>query len=434
MKPRPIPKYILKRLHELDMKNCPDQKGQPRFYAYLAKIRGELVKITVACKSYYKKWYCKQVAIHGTRSAYCLAKDIDYKYCVAGYRVGWHEEGLCKYETYYEKGWLKYDFKYFNIPHTTIVNKEFLATFPEIKYSAWQYYEGACIIKYLRLWAKHPQTEYLLKFGLHKIHDSITILKLIAKDKQFCKFLIANKDAIIMSHYYVPVIIAGYKTEKSLNYLQSREEFKKRCKNDQGLQRLGKMFNRDLEKFFTYLDEQNTNARSYLDYLNACEFLGLNMNLAKHRFPHNFQRWHDTRIDEMNARKAELDAEKKAQLYEQFGMVANKYLRLQKKGLYAVIIAKSPAELIREGAELNHCVGRVNYDQKMAREETLIFFIRSLSEPDTPFVTLEYSPQSRKVLQCYGVKDTRPDESVLTFVNNDWLPYANKQLKRRKIS
>ena len=32
-------------------------------------------------------------------------------------------------------------------------------------------------------------------------------------------------------------------------------------------------------------------------------------------------------------------------------------------------IAKSPAELVEEGNALSHCVGRMNYDQKMLREE-----------------------------------------------------------------
>ena len=94
------------------------------------------------------------------------------------------------------------------------------------------------------------------------------------------------------------------------------------------------------------------------------------------------------------------------------------------------MIARSPQDLIREGDILHHCVGRMNYDQKFAREESLIFFVRNASDPETPFVTVEYSLLQHKVLQCYGEHDHRPDDNVLEFVNKKWLPYANRKLKK----
>ncbi|MBQ7340246.1 MAG: PcfJ domain-containing protein [Clostridia bacterium] len=55
------------------------------------------------------------------------------------------------------------------------------------------------------------------------------------------------------------------------------------------------------------------------------------------------------------------------------------------------IIAKSPSELINEGSILHHCVGNMGYDQKVVDEKSLIFFIRTKDQPDTPLVTVEYS-------------------------------------------
>ena len=72
----------------------------------------------------------------------------------------------------------------------------------------------------------------------------------------------------------------------------------------------------------------------------------------------------------------------------------------------------------------------MGYDQKFAREESLIFFIRNRLWPNTPCVTLEYSPKTHKVLQCYGEHDTKPADEVLEFVNKKWLPYANRKLKK----
>ena len=72
----------------------------------------------------------------------------------------------------------------------------------------------------------------------------------------------------------------------------------------------------------------------------------------------------------------------------------------------------------------------MNYDQKFAREESLIFFIRNISSPDIPFVTVEYSLEKHKILQRYGYHDTKPDTEVLDYVNNIWLPYANRKIRQ----
>lgn len=75
-------------------------------------------------------------------------------------------------------------------------------------------------------------------------------------------------------------------------------------------------------------------------------------------------------------------------------------------------------------------VGELIYYTDMVREESLIFFIRNKQEPNTPFVTVEYSISQKKVLQCYGEHDHKPNEEVLHYVNKVWLPYANRTLKQ----
>jgi len=429
---KPIPKYIVTKIQRQDRRAWPEQKGQTRFYSYLTKIQKELVKITVAVKNHKERWYCKQVAVHGVKSDKCLVRDMEYVYFGYGYRVGWYAEGLYKYKKWYEDGiWYGVDCKYFN-PFTVPVNLDYVERFPEYRYSAHQYFKGRCVIEYLRLYKQYPQTEYFLKLGLHKIHDSVTVLKRIAKDKQFCKWLIANKIEISAGYYYIETIMRAYKTGKPLKQVQAFAECKKKLNKDSNLQPLKELFGHDLERFFAYLDAQGSDPNSYLDYLKACNHLGLDMTLPKNRFPHNFKRWHDIRIDEYHTARALTDAEERAELYRQFSVVAEKYTALQDHGnaAYAVLIATSPAELMREGEILCHCVGRMGYDQRMAREESLIFFVRIRENPGVPFVTVEYSLKNKKVLQCYGAGSVKPDDAVLTFVNKVWLPFANKTLKK----
>ncbi len=156
------------------------------------------------------------------------------------------------------------------------------------------------------------------------------------------------------------------------------------------------------------------------------------MSRDKNLFPHDFKRWHDIRIDEAHERKAEIDERKRKEMFASFRSVADKYLTLQEfsKNGYVVIIAKSPAELEREGELLHHCVGRGSYSQKFLREESLIFFIRKKKSPEIPIATVEYSIEGRQILQCRGEHNKKPQQSLLNFVNDMWLPYANKQLKQ----
>lgn len=129
---KPIPKYMLKLIQKRDKKSFPQQNGQTRFFSYLAKFNGELVKVTVACRNKGKQWYCKQVTIHDVHSPDCLVKDIDFYY-IARYVVDWYEQGLTKYPKWYDYGkWFKAESKYFNMYCSPIINVEYALKFKNI--------------------------------------------------------------------------------------------------------------------------------------------------------------------------------------------------------------------------------------------------------------------------------------------------------------
>ena len=429
---KPIPKYIQKKIKLYDDKLKTTPLGRTRFYAYFTKNDGELVKVTVAVREYKKQWYCKPVVIHGVHSDRCFGKDIKFTY-IAGYSVGWHEQGLSKYPDWYESndwGWSSDDS--FD-PYAPIVNRDYiLQHFPEYKYSAVDRYTGTQVFKYLRLYEKFPQIEYLTKLGLHNIAMSTQILRLCGKDKKFYKWIAKNRQDIIRSSYYVSSIIKAYNTNKPIYEVNNFAKRKIKFDHADRIDNVKALVKKEVGKFLDYIEQQNTNFYSYRDYLNACQYLGLDMNEEKNRYPHDFKRWHDIRIDEYRSAKALKDEQERKEFYDKFAAVATKYLTLEydKKSAYMSIIAKNPNELITEGNALHHCVGRMNYDQKFAREESLIFFIRTKEQPDVPFVTIEYSPSQKRVLQCYGDNDTKPDDGVIEFVNKKWLPYANKKIKQ----
>lgn len=425
---RPVPQYIVERIRKLDNKTNIEPAGATRYYSYLTKNDGELVKVTVAVRYYRKKWLYKQVAVHGIHSKDCFVKDM-VLYYIGGYHTGWSDEGIGKYEKWYEGGWGTNEDKYFN-PFAPLVNKEFIDKLPEYKYSEYKNC-NMDVLQYLRIYEKYPQTEYLIKAGLAKLVTSKQILERVGKDKSFRKYLYKNRDIIMNNYLYTHSILKAYKTGKSLLAIQNLEVAKKSL-NVGNYKDIRELFKGKTDAFLEYIAKNETSISSYNDYLRACRYLGLDMSLEKNLLPHDFKRWHDIRIDEYRTKRALEEAEKRKELYDKFSIVADKYTPLQKmsKGVFVCIIAKSPEDLIREGEHLHHCVGRMNYDQKFIREETLIFFIRNANEPEKPLVTIEYSLSKKKILQCYGDHDSKPNADIEEFVYKKWLPYANRKLKK----
>ena len=438
---KPIPKYILEKIQKLDKRLEIKPCGRLRFYSYLTMNDGELVKVTCAVKVYKNVWYCKQVAVHGMHSEMCFCRDIKYNY-MSGFQVDFFAEGMRQYSDfqYYADGkW--YDTcedKYFH-PYAPTVNPEYAYKLPEFKYSACELYKGDDIIEYLRTYEAHPQAEMLVKLGFSSyIVLSKQILTQIGKDKSFRKWLYKNREAVNRKIYYVSSIISAYKQNKTIDDIQAFEKRKKEL-NQSWYKSVREIAKTNYERFFAYLDKQNIGLALYRDYLRACIELNLDMTLDINRYPHDFYHFHDMRIAEMNTaiaykneqRRKEAEEEQK-RLAEKFIAVARKFMPLQSldNGAFVVYIAQSPSELVREGEALHHCVGKMGYDRKFAREQSLIFFVRSAEATDTPLVTIEYDIKSKSIKQCYADHNHKPDQAITDYVNNVWLPHANKQIKK----
>lgn len=453
---KPIPQYMLSLIKKEDMKRRVEPTGETRYYIYLTKNDGELVSVTVAVKYHYKKFYYKQVVVHGLHSGKCFIKDIALHY-IAGYITGWHTEGLSRTQKFYENGlWGEYEDKYFNIG-APVINKDYLARFPEYKYSQIENYHAWNILHYLRLYEKYPQMELMMKFGLSRFVMHKTILQKTSKDKRFAKWLIAHREEITAYRYklYANALIRAYAKNVSIKEAQRYLNLKNNIIRESRLKAVGKLFKGDkaIEQLISYLTIKNINVYTYADYISACNYLRIDLSEEKNLMPHDFKRWHDERIEQQRIlqeeeyRKWRIEQEKRQAEYARqraaeerkrqqelntleanFLKVVKRFAKLQncEQGDYIIVLAKTPGELIIEGQQLHHCVGGLNYRLRMSKAESLIFFVRETAEPDKPFVTVEYSPQKQQILQCYGDHDIPPADSVKHFVNEIWLPHANK--------
>ena len=317
---------MLERIKATDEKLVEKPNGNTRFYRYYTLYGKELAEVVVAVRNHYKKWYCKQVVVHGIHNKDVYLQDICQ---TMGFRkVGWFRDGITKYPKWYDYDWGSNDEKYFYI-NAPIINKEFILTLPQYKYSSINSYCYNNIFKYLRLYEQYPQMEYLVKMKLSYLATSKMILNKLSKYKNFQRFIMNNKEEIQIKQYKVGHLIKAFNSGKSLEKIHELEEIKAWLKNYSDKKEILSNF-KDATQLHNYLLLQHIGFSSYSDYYYACKELQIDMTLQKNLMPHDFKRWHDIRIDEYATLRAKRDAEKRKELYMHFEQVAEKYLALQR--------------------------------------------------------------------------------------------------------
>lgn len=110
-------------------------------------------------------------------------------------------------------------------------------------------------------------------------------------------------------------------------------------------------------------------------------------------------------------------------------------------GQYSILLPKDAADILREGCELNHCVGSAGYMEVMAAGYCTILFLRNNQEIDKAFFTIEVNGGC--INQCYGYCNClNEDEKVRDFIKKyadehqftiDATIYKEKSEKNKKI-
>lgn len=272
----------------------------------------------------------------------------------------------------------------------------------KFKYSGYQGKRD--LLEWMRTYVEYPEVEYLGKLGFP---PSKKLLKKASKDKAFCKYLAKanpydNINAICYAYdHHMDVKDAGI-------LLCNKQEAGRIFRRNQYL----KQAKISSLKAWEYIKKAKCNSSSYCDYIEACVKLGLDMKDTKNSYPEDFKRMHDLRVNQW-------DAKKNKKKYTQFKKAAVNYLKYEFKGdKYSIIIPKQVGDLRAEGDFLHHCVGKMGYDSKMIKGETFIAFVRKNDDLKTPFVTVEVSCKTKKILQCYGKNDSKPKREVTAFVNS----------------
>lgn len=441
--PSNICKLILQKEKELESKN--DHRYQTRWYPYLEMQGNDIAISTVAVKKSKKNTlYIKKVTTHIVGDKKCYLRDIDYRY-IAGYTAEFYEEMRQDSKSkriikncYCGRRWT-HESKYYRLFNfQAVINPEFLQSVEEFKYCSFDN-SGCDILKYLEMYRENPKIELISKLIGSYYATKKTIVCLAKKDRQFVAWLKRNKTIINSGHYLVSCIVEAYKKKVSIPEMYRRMEALDYVRRSTYKKMLYKWCKEDVsrcDKLNEYMKENHIGVQTYEDYFNACVYIGLQMEDTKNAFPKDWNYWREVRENQSAAKKASEDRKKARERNKKMKDIAKKYEKLakSKNAMFAVVIADSKQSLVNEGKVLQHCVGRMDYDERIIKESSLIFFIRKADEIDKPYVTVEFSLDNGKVRQCYGFKDSRPDDETRKFVYDEWQPLANKALKRLKTA
>lgn len=293
-----------------------------------------------------------------------------------------------------------------------------------LKGTKYQYcgYTGGEIIKYIKLWEQHPCVEYFGKIGMI---PSKAIIKKLENDHGFGKWL-AKQDKEELKDNGPQVILYAYTHHRALceakEILTEKHQAEQYCSNIPEIRgtKIDKL------KLCQYMIKNKVYARNYNDYLEAIKNLGFDLSDTKNIYPKDFKRMHDLRT-------AQWGAKKNKAIVAEFKAAAKKYKAFEFTGEeFAIIIPSKPQDLKREGEALNHCVGRMGYDQKMVKGQSFIAFLRHTDKIKKPFVTIEFETKSKKIVQIYGYHDSAPPEDARKFAKA-WERRVKKQWTTAQI-
>ena len=318
--------------------------------------------------------------------------------------------------------WKSYDDAGVNVT-TVYINPQILFETDEFKHCG---YRGGDLLEYIRMFRRNHAVEF---FGKHGIYPKKSLVRLAEKDINFAKWL-TKQDVFEINTLGTEATVYAYK--KGISISQARL----RCYNarqlGKGIPALKECPCIDREKLNTYLVKNKIEYGDYNDYLRAVKYLMLDLKDTKNVYPKDFWRMHDLRIDEYASKRAEIEEKEKKKLYARFEKKAGKCKQYElHDGDYCVIIPQSVQELIREGSNLHHCVGRMGYDVKVADGRSVIAFLRLEKEPDKSLVTIEYSLKNLKLIQAHGDYNRALTPEEKTFVEK-WCEYVEIILKGEK--
>lgn len=225
-------------------------------------------------------------------------------------------------------------------------------------------------------------------------------------------------------------------TDEQIEFLRRRDREWRGTQKVEYLLRfmtLQKLMNR-VQKYIAQGDYivENQVVGAYHDYLEMREDLGYDMTNEIYLYPKNLKEKHDQMVEEKRGREDELHETKMNIKYPKIEMQYNKLF--EKYGFtdecYVIRPAMNAGEIVKEGRDLHHCVGRETYLSKHNSGQTVILFLRKAETPNVPYYTIEI--RDKEIIQWYGIRDTKPDKEIIEVWLEDYVSYLRNTKSIRK--
>lgn len=282
-------------------------------------------------------------------------------------------------------------------------------------------------MSYLEHMAKYPDiTEKLTKAGFDAVVDDICSYGNMHKFNKLINWRAKTlRDALRMNSAEIKHWQKALKTAKGIadlaeyqkskkitsDYKKLLEMFEKYSSTDAyKLCQASDICNASLVKVCNYVDKIHNTAdrHKYIGNWHDCLSMMAELGYPKGNslcFPKNLTKLHDRLVKEMNALKkekakaanAKLDAKITNSKKERSKLIYSNYL-------YTIVLPESIEDIHREGRMLEHCVA--SYDERHAKGELHILFVRRQWDLDTPWYTIEVSNDGY-ICQWYGYKNNR---------------------------
>lgn len=399
-----------------------------RYIAFYEMFEGKFIERVWAFRENKGKLQHKEVIRQIEGSNKKLIKDL-YLSGIGGYNTVWEKRKVNHYWTVEpSEQWFTSHVYYYNLYLKKIFDfEETVALDPTIKYCG--YNNGSTLyqinfIQYISWFRKIPEIEMYAKMGfVHLITDSRFYNK-IKKDKKFLKYAIKNRAFIQQNQTNYVNILNAYKRNLSvINYIRRLNVYQNHVYKD------NKEFftEKRIDNILDYLKKQSEGIRYYFDYFAAAKQF-VDMSDSKNLYPHNLEEWHDTYINQLEIQKH--DDKKNA-----FSKVVKKWSWLNyKDDKFMIIVAPTIDSIIAEGKQLNHCVGKSGYIEKMAEGESLILFIREVEKQAKPFYTVEYDIKSKDIVQCRSMNNSQKNRwNEIVEFREKWLNNIGHLERKKKF-
>lgn len=296
------------------------------------------------------------------------------------------------------------------------------------QYSTWESYYAGDMVRFFDLFSKYPCIEYLSKLGLTefvraklygwKTYNAInwrakSIDKVLRLPKQDIKQVLSN------AHFVEPLVLRLFQIGKSDGSNLTIEESKEMTVYPfEDLKKILKLTTvRKAHSYMLKQYEKDKKKQHYVskyqvlthwkDYIQDCITLEMDLNSDYVLFPSNLFNAHQNTIKQVKI-KANIELDKKIGIrlksLSKFNFTSNDLF---------IRPAISSQELIDEGRTLKHCVG--TYADRYAKGQTDIFVIRRITQPDSPFFTVEI--KSGSITQTRGKQNCNPTKEVQAFMD-----------------